>query len=288
MEVLLGDRPVGDGHPCYVLAEIGINHNGDTQIAQTLIDVAALAGCEGVKFQKRTVDVVYTPEELAKPRESPFGETNGDLKRALEFGQAQYEQIDAYCRNKPMAWTASGWDEASVDFIDQFDPPFFKIASASLTDDALLRHTRAKGKPIVLSTGMSNLDQIDHAVDVLGKEDLILLHCCSTYPSHYGELNLRAIPVLRERYGVPIGYSGHETGIASSVAAAVLGACIVERHVTLDRSMWGSDQAASLEPNGIMRVVRDIRLVEQALGDGNKTVVPSEIPVMQKLRRVGL
>jgi N-acetylneuraminate synthase len=288
MEVILGDRAVGDGHSCYVLAEIGINHNGDTQIAQTLIDVAALAGCEAVKFQKRTVDVVYTPEELAKPRESPFGETNGELKRALEFGQAQYEQIDAYCRNKPMAWTASGWDEASVDFIDQFDPPFYKIASASLTDDALLRHTRSKGKPIVLSTGMSNLDQIDHAVEVLGTEDLILLHCCSTYPSHYAELNLRAIPVLRERYGVPIGYSGHETGIASSVAAAVLGACIVERHVTLDRSMWGSDQAASLEPNGIMRVVRDIRLVEEALGDGNKTVVPSEIPVMQKLRRVGL
>jgi N-acetylneuraminate synthase len=288
MEVILGDRAVGDGHSCYVLAEIGINHNGDTQIAQTLIDVAALAGCEAVKFQKRTVDVVYTPEELAKPRESPFGETNGELKRALEFGQAQYEQIDAYCRNKPMAWTASGWDEASVDFIDQFDPPFYKIASASLTDDALLRHTRAKGKPIVLSTGMSNLDQIDHAVEVLGTEDLILLHCCSTYPSHYAELNLRAIPVLRERYGVPIGYSGHETGIASSVAAVVLGACIVERHVTLDRSMWGSDQAASLEPNGIMRVVRDIRLVEDALGDGNKTVVPSEIPVMQKLRRVGL
>jgi N-acetylneuraminate synthase len=288
MEVILGDRAVGDGHPCYVLAEIGINHNGDPLIAQTLIDVAALAGCEGVKFQKRTVDVVYTAEELAKPRESPFGETNGDLKRALEFGQAQYEQIDAYCRNKPMAWTASGWDEASVDFIDQFDPPFYKIASASLTDDALLRHTRSKGKPIVLSTGMSNLDQIDHAVEVLGTEDLILLHCCSTYPSHYAELNLRAIPVLRERYGVPIGYSGHETGIASSVAAVVLGACIVERHVTLDRSMWGSDQAASLEPNGIMRVVRDIRLVEDALGDGNKTVVPSEIPVMQKLRRVGL
>jgi N-acetylneuraminate synthase len=287
-EVILGDRAVGDGHSCFVLAEIGINHNGDTMIAQTLIDVAALAGCEAVKFQKRTVDVVYTPEELAKPRESPFGETNGDLKRGLEFGQAEYEQIDAYCRNKPMAWTASGWDEASVDFIDQFDSPFFKIASASLTDDALLRHTRAKGKPIVLSTGMSTLEQIDHAVDVLGKEDLILLHCCSAYPSQYSELNLRAIPALRERYGVPIGYSGHETGIATSVAAAVLGACIVERHVTLDRSMWGSDQAASLEPNGIMRVVRDIRLVETALGDGEKTVVPSEVPIMHKLRRVGL
>jgi N-acetylneuraminate synthase len=288
MEVLLGQRPVGDGQPCYVLAEIGINHNGDTQIAQTLIDVAALAGCEGVKFQKRTIDVVYTPEELAKPRESPFGETNGDLKRGLEFGQGEYEQIDDYCRNKPMAWTASGWDEASVDFIDQFHPPFYKIASASLTDDELLRHTRAKGKPIVLSTGMSTLDQIDHAVEVLGTEDLILLHCCSAYPSQYADLNLKAIPVLRERYGVPIGYSGHETGIASSVAAVVLGACIVERHVTLDRSMWGSDQAASLEPNGIMRVVRDIRLVETALGDGEKAILPSEIPVMQKLRRVGL
>lgn len=288
MEVVLGDRPVGDGQPCYVIAEIGINHNGDPLVAQKLIDVAALAGCEAVKFQKRTIDVVYTPEELAKPRESPFGETNGALKRGLEFGRAEYEQIDAYCRNKPMAWTASGWDEASVDFIDQFDPPFYKIASASLTDDALLSHTRAKGKPIVLSTGGSSLDQIDHAVEVLGKGDLILLHCCSTYPSQYTELNLRAIPALRERYDVPVGYSGHETGIASSVAAATLGACVVERHVTLDRSLWGSDQAASLEPNGIMRVVRDIRLVETALGDGVKTVLPSEIPVMQKLRRVGL
>jgi N-acetylneuraminate synthase len=288
MEVLLGERPVGDGIPCFVLAEIGINHNGDPQVAQKLIDVAAFAGCEGVKFQKRTIDVVYTPEELAKPRESPFGETNGDLKRGLEFGKAEYRQIDAYCRNKQMAWTASGWDEASVDFIGQFDPPFYKIASASLTDDSLLRHTRAKGKPIVLSTGMSTLEQIDHAVEVLGTEELVLLHCCSAYPSQYTELNLRAIPALRERYGVPIGYSGHETGIASSVAAVALGACMVERHITLDRSMWGSDQAASLEPNGIMRVVRDIRLVEAALGDGVKTVLPSEIPIMQKLRRVGL
>jgi N-acetylneuraminate synthase len=288
VEVRLGDRLVGDGHPCYVIAEIGINHNGDVQVARKLIDVAEFAGCEAVKFQKRTVDVVYTPEELAKPRESPFGETNGDLKRALEFGPAEYEQIDRHCRQKPISWTASGWDEGSVDFIDRFDPPFYKIASASLTDDALLRHTRSKGKPIVLSTGMSTLAQIDHAVDVLGTEDLVLLHCCSAYPSQYADLNLRVIPVLRERYGVPIGYSGHETGIASSVAAVVLGACIVERHVTLDRSMWGSDQSASLEPNGIMRVVRDIRLVESALGDGVKTLLPSEVAGMQKLRRVGL
>jgi len=288
MEVLLGDRLVGDGHPCFVIAEIGINHNGEAQIAKKLIDVASLAGCEAVKFQKRTIDVVYTPEELAKPRETLFGETNGDLKRGLEFGQTEYDQIDDYCRNKPIAWTASCWDEDSVDFIDQFNPPFYKIASASLTDDALLRHTRAKGKPIVLSTGMSTLDQIDHAVDVLGTENLVVLHCCSTYPAQYAELNLKAIPALRERYGVPIGYSGHETGIASSVAAAVLGACVVERHITLDRSAWGSDQAASLEPNGIMRVIRDIRLVEMALGDGVKSVVPSEIPIMKKLRRVGI
>jgi N-acetylneuraminate synthase len=288
MEVLLGDRLVGDGHPCFVIAEIGINHNGDTHIARQLIDVASLAGCEAVKFQKRTIDVVYTPEELAKPRETPFGATNGDLKRGLEFGQSEYEQIDAYCRTKPIAWTASCWDEASVDFIDQFNPPFYKVASASLTDDALLRHTRAKGKPIVLSTGMSTLDQIDHAVEVLGKEDLILLHCCSTYPAQYSELNLRVIPTFSQRYGVPIGYSGHETGIASSVAAAGLGACVVERHVTLDRAMWGSDHAASLEPNGIMRVVRDIRLVEAALGDGVKSVLPSEVPIMKKLRRIGL
>jgi N-acetylneuraminate synthase len=288
MEVRLGDRLIGDGHPAFVLAEIGINHNGDVQVAKKLIDVAVFAGCEAVKFQKRTVDVVYTSAELAKPRESPFGETNGDLKRGLEFGQSAYEEIDAYCRSKGIAWTASCWDEGSVDFIDQFDPPFYKIASASLTDNALLRHTRSKGKPIVLSTGMSTIEQLDHAVEVLGKDDLVLLHCCSTYPAQYLELNLKVIPVLRERYGVPIGYSGHETGIASSVAAAVLGACIVERHVTLDRSLWGSDHAASLEPNGIIRVIRDIRLVEMALGDGVKTVVPSEIPVMQKLRRVGL
>lgn len=288
MEVLLGDRQVGDGHPTYVLAEIGINHNGDPQVAKKLIDVAVIAGCEGVKFQKRTVDVVYSPEELARPRESPFGETNGDLKRGLELDRSAYDEIDAYCRSKPIAWTASCWDEASVDFIDEYDPPFYKIASASLTDDALLRHTRAKGKPIVLSTGMSTLDQIDHAVDVLGTEDLIILHACSTYPAQYGELNLRVIPVLRDRYGVPVGYSGHETGIASSVAAAAIGACLVERHVTLDRSLWGSDHAASLEPNGITRVVRDIRLVELALGDGVKKLLPSEVPVMQKLRRVGL
>jgi N-acetylneuraminate synthase len=284
--VRIGDRDVGDGQPCYVIAEIGINHNGDLAQAKRLISVASAAGCDAVKFQKRTIDVVYKPEELAKPRESPFGETNGDLKRGLEFGFEQYCEVDRFAKECGVPWFASCWDEASVDFIDQFDPPCYKVASASLTDDNLLRHTRRKGRPIILSTGMSTLEQIDHAVDVLGKEELVLLHTCSTYPSQYTELNLRVIPLLRERYGVPVGYSGHETGLPSSVAAAAIGACVIERHITTDRSLWGSDHAASLEPNGINRLVRDIRLVETAMGDGVKRVVPSEIPIMQKLRRV--
>ncbi len=244
------------------------------------------AGCDAVKFQKRTVDVVYTPEELAKPRENPFGPTNGDLKRGLEFDEAAYRAIDAHCKAKGIAWFASCWDEASVDFIDRFDPPAYKIASASLTDDALLAYTRAKGKPIILSTGMSTLEQVDQAVKVLGSKDLILLHTCSAYPSMYEELNLKVITTLRNRYKVPVGYSGHETGIPSSAATIALGACVVERHVTLDRSMWGSDQAASLEPNGMNRLVRDIRLIETALGDGVKRVEEREVPVRDKLRRV--
>jgi len=286
MTVRIGNRLVGDSEPCFVIAEIGINHNGDIDLAKRLISVAVAAGCDAVKFQKRTVDVVYSAEELAKPRESPFGATNGDLKRGLELDYYDYQEIDAFCRSSKIQWFASCWDEASVDFIDRFNPPCYKIASASLTDDNLLRHHRAKRRPIVLSTGMSTLEQIDHAVEVLGKDDLILLHACSTYPAYYNELNLRAIPVMRERYGVPVGYSGHETGIASTVAAATIGACCVERHVTLDRSMWGSDHAASLEPNGLTRVVRDIRLVEQSMGDGVKRVYEREQPIIKKLRRV--
>jgi N-acetylneuraminate synthase len=286
-EVRLGSKVIGAGKPCYVIAEIGINHNGDIDLAKKLINVASGSGCDAVKFQKRTIDVVYTAEELAKPRESPFGGTNGDLKRGLEFEQEEYEEIDRYCREVKIDWFASCWDEASVDFIAQFDVPCFKVASASLTDDKLLRHTRAVGKPIILSTGMSTIKEVDHAVEVLGKKDLILLHACSTYPAYYEELNLHVIDVLRGRYGVPVGYSGHETGLPSSVAAMVLGACIIERHITLDRSMWGSDHAASLEPNGITRLVRDIRLIEKSMGDGVKRVLEREQPIIKKLRRVG-
>jgi N-acetylneuraminate synthase len=285
-EVKIGDKIVGGRHPCYIIAEIGINHNGDLDIAKQLIDIAVAAGCDAVKFQKRTIDVVYTAEELARPRDNPFGPTNGDLKRGLEFGAEQYAAIDAHCRAQNIAWFASCWDEESVDFIDQFNPPAYKIASASLTDDNLLAHTRAKGRPVILSTGMSSLEQIDHAVRILGKQDLVILHSSSTYPAHYEELNLRVIPVLQAQFAVPIGYSGHETGIASTVAAVALGACMVERHLTIDRAMWGSDHAASLEPNGMTRVVRDIRLIETAMGDGVKRVLDRERPVIEKLRRV--
>jgi len=285
--VRIGQKLVGDLQPCFVVAEIGINHNGDVDLAKRLISVAVAAGCDAVKFQKRTVEVVYSADELARPRESPFGATNGDLKYGLEFDYYDYQEIDAFCRASKIPWFASCWDEKSVDFIERFEVPCYKIASASLTDDNLLRHTRATGKPLILSTGMSTIEEIDHAVEVLGKQDLILLHACSTYPAYYEELNLRAIPVMRQRYGVPVGYSGHETGLPSTVAAVALGAAAVERHITLDRAMWGSDHAASLEPNGITRIMRDIRMVEKSMGDGVKRVYEREQPIIKKLRRVG-
>ncbi|MDD5672476.1 MAG: N-acetylneuraminate synthase family protein [Candidatus Omnitrophica bacterium] len=287
VEIKIGNKLVGDGHPCFVIAEIGINHNGDVEIAKKLIEVAESMGCNAVKFQKRTVEVVYTAEELAKPRENPFGITNGDLKRGLEFGKKEYKEIDSYCKEQEIMWLASCWDEASVDFIAEFKVPCYKIASASLTDDGLLRHTRQKAqkRPILLSTGMSKIEQIDHAIDVLGKENLILLHATSTYPSAATELNLKFIPILRQRYGVLVGYSGHETGVVSSAAAVALGACVVERHITLDRAMWGSDQAASLGPAGLAKMIQHIRYVESALGDGVKCVYPSEVPIQKKLRR---
>jgi N-acetylneuraminate synthase len=287
-QVRIGKKIVGEGHPCYVIAEIGINHNGDIDLAKRLISIAIAAGCDAVKFQKRTIDVVYSAEELSRPRESPFGNTNGDLKRGLEFGYDEYLELDRYCREVGMPWFASCWDEASVDLIHRFDVPCFKIASASLTDDHLLRHTRATGKPILLSTGMSTVQEIDHAVEVLGKDNVVLLHACSTYPAYYEELNLKAIATLRERYGVPIGYSGHETGLPSSVAAVALGACVVERHITTDRAQWGTDHAASLEPNGISKLVSYIRLVEKSMGDGVKRVLEREQPILKKLRRVGV
>jgi N-acetylneuraminate synthase len=281
-EIRIGNMTIGDGYPCFIVAEIGINHNGEIDIAKKLIDVATAARCNAVMFQKRTIEAVYRAENLASPHESPFGTTSDDLKYGLEFGQEQFREIDLHCREKGIDWFASCMDEGSVDFIDQFDPPCHKIASASLTDDNLLRHTRLKNRPILLSTGMSTFETIDHAVEVLGKQDLILLHAGSAFPARYEELNLRVIPMLRQLYGIPVGYSGYETGLSGSIVTIALGACVLERHITLDRAMWGSDQAASLEPQDIAHLVRDIRLVETALGDGIKRVDDRERTIMEK------
>ncbi len=284
--VKIADKLIGDSYPCFVIAEIGINHNGSVELAKKMIDIAVTTGCDAVKFQKRTVDVVYSKEELAKERKSVFGNTNGDLKRGLEFDYEQYKEIDEYCKAKKIMWFASCWDEQSVDFMEQFDIPCYKIASACLTDDNLLKYTKSKGKPILISTGMSTMEQIEHAVDILGEDNLIIYHCTSTYPSDSFEMNLKVIPEFKKRFNCPIGYSGHERGISPSVMAVVLGANSVERHITTDRTNWGSDQAASLETSGLYHMVRDIRQVPEILGDGIKVVYPREIPIIEKLRRV--
>jgi N-acetylneuraminate synthase len=285
--VKIGERLVGDGQPVYIVAEIGINHNGDVDIAKRLIDAAKLAGCDAVKFQKRTPELCVPPEQRNIPRETPWGLiTYMEYRYKVEFGYEQYAEIDRYCKQQGITWFASCWDVPSVDFIEQFDPPCSKVASASLTDDELLHRLNATGKPILLSTGMSTMDEIRHAVSMLDRDRLIIMHSTSTYPCPPQELNLRVIQTLKQEFGLPVGYSGHEVGLQTTYAAVVLGACVVERHITLDRAMWGSDQAASVEPGGFMRLVRDIRVIEQALGDGIKRVYESELAARAKLRRV--
>ena len=285
--IKIGDRTVGAGYPAYVIAEIGINHNGQLEIAKQLIDAAKVAGCDAVKFQKRTPEKCVPPEQAGLLRETPWGLiTYMDYRRRIEFGEMEYREIDRYCRERQITWFASVWDEESVDFLESFDLPCYKIPSAAITDHALLRRARAAGRPLIVSTGMSTMEQIRDAVAVVGDENLLLAHCTSTYPSTPDELNLRVIQTLKEEFNCPVGYSGHEVGLQVTYAAVVLGACCVERHITLDRAMWGSDQAASVEPGGFMRLVRDIRVIERGLGDGTKRVYDSEKPIMKRLRRV--
>jgi len=283
--VKIGNKVVGDGNPCYIIAEIGINHNGSLDLAKEIIKASAGCGCDAVKFQKRTIDIVYSAEELDRPRESVFGTTNGDLKRGLEFGIEEYTEIDKYCKEQGVDLIVSCWDEASVDFIEQFNPPCFKVSSASLTDDDLLRYHRKYDRPIILSTGMSTMEQISHAVDVLGNEDLVILHCTSAYPTKIEELNLKVIQTLKGEFPVPVGYSGHESSFIPTYTSVMLGACVVERHITVDRAMWGSDQAASLEPIAFRWLVNYIRDLNKIMGDGVKRVYESEKPIIAKLRR---
>ena len=284
----VGHKIVGPGNPVYVVGEIGINHNGELENAFGLIDAAAEAGCDAVKFQKRTPEVCTPRDQWDVERDTPWGRMRYiDYRHRVEFDAEDYRAITDYCQAKDIAWFASPWDTESVDFLEQFDVPAHKVASASLTDDELLRRLRATGKTIILSSGMSTPRQIRHAVEVLGSDNIVLLHATSTYPAKNTELNLRMIDTLRREFpNVPIGYSGHETGLQTTVAAVALGAVMVERHITLDRAMWGSDQAASVEPQGLHRLVRDIRAIEDSLGDGVKHIYSGELAAMKKLRRV--
>ena len=285
--VTVGGHQIGPGHPCYVIAEIGINHNGDINTAKQLIDVAHEAGCQAVKFQKRTPEISTPDSQKDILRETPWGTmTYLDYKRRIEFGDDEYTEIGAYCDELGIDWFASPWDVPSVEFLENHNVIAHKVASASVTDVEMLEALRDTGKPIILSTGMSTMDEIDRAVGIVGTDNLVLMHATSTYPLDPLEANLRVMDTLRERFDVPVGYSGHETGLQISLAAIGMGANALERHITLDRAMWGTDHSASLEPGGLARLVRDVRVIEQALGDGVKRVWDSEQGPREKLRRV--
>jgi N-acetylneuraminate synthase len=278
----------------YIIAEIGINHNGDLDIAKRLIDIAALSGCDAVKFQKRNPDVCVPEHQKGIMRETPWGTmTYLDYKYRVEFGKEEYDQIDEYCKQKGIAWSASPWDMDSLEFLNQYDIPFIKVPSAMLTNDELLEGCVATGKKVIFSTGMSTQEEINHAVEVLrnakvkynNQYEIGLLHCNSTYPAPVNELNLSGIKTLSEMYSdFEIGYSGHEFRLGTSVAAVYLGASIIERHITLDRTMWGTDHMASVEPQGLIKLIKGIRELEEAYGDGIIRVTDSEMPVRSKLR----
>lgn len=277
---------VGEADSPFIIAEVGINHNGDIEIAKKLIDMAEECGCNALKFQKRTVDIVYEKEVLDSHRESPWGTTKRAQKEGLEFGKREYDIIDKYSREKNIPWFASAWDEKSVEFLRQYDLPYNKIASAMLTHHDLLNMVAEEKKHTFLSCGMSNWDIIDEAVDIFKKHNcsFTLMHCVSTYPSEDEECNTSAVKTLRERYNCEVGYSGHERGILPSILAVACGATVLERHITLDRTMYGSDQAASLERRGLELLVRDARRVAKVLGNGQKKIIESETPIAEKLR----
>jgi N-acetylneuraminate synthase len=288
--VRIAGRPVGDGHPVFIIAEIGINHNGSMAIAKKLIDGAILAGADAVKFQKRTPELCVPPEQRTIERDTPWGRmTYLDYRKRVEFGEAEYAEIDRYCRERGILWFASCWDPEAVDFMERFVPPCYKAASASLTDIELLRSMKGTGRPLIISTGMSTSEEIAAAVHAVGRDNLLIAHSTSTYPCPPEELNLKMVHTLKVAYqDCPIGYSGHEVGLSPTWAAVTLGATFVERHITLDRAMWGSDQAASVEIPGFMRLVSNIRDIERAMGDGIKRVYPRELQQRTKLRRVSV
>jgi len=287
-KIKIGERFVGDGQPTYVIAEIGINHNGSVELAKKMIAGAATAGADAVKFQKRTPEICVPKDQWYIERDTPWGRmTYIDYRFKVEFGKDEYAEIDRFCKEHNISWFASCWDEPSVDFIEQFDVPAYKAPSASLTDIELLKKMKSTGKPLMISTGMSTMEEIEAAVNAIGQDNLLIAHATSTYPCKVEELNLRVINTLQSKYpDIPIGYSGHEVGLAPTWAAVTLGACFVERHITLDRAMWGTDQAASVEIGGLIRLISNIRDIENSLGDGIKRVYESEMSSRKKLRRI--
>lgn len=286
-ELKIGKHIIGTGHPTYIIAEIGINHNGDIDVAEKMIYAAKKAGVDAVKFQKRTPLLCVPPEERNKMRETPWGYiTYLEYREHVEFGIEEYTRIDELCKSLDIDWFASVWDEESVDFLEQFDPIAYKVPSASLTDTTLVDKLNATGRPIILSTGMSTMEEIRKSVSHFDIDRLAITHATSAYPCKPEELNLRMVQTLANEFDCPVGYSGHETGLVPSAVAVGLGAQIIERHFTLDRAMWGTDQSASVEPGGMERLVKYIRVTEKALGDGVKKVYDSERPSWNKLRRV--
>ena len=282
----IGNTEVGPGQPIYIVGEIGINHNGDIDVVKKLVDVAAETGLNAVKFQKRTPELCVPRDQWDIERDTPWGVMKYiDYRHKIEFDQSEYQEISDYCASRGVDWFASPWDEEAVDFLEGFDVPCYKIASASVTDIPLLEKIRSTSRPGIMSSGMSTMGEIRTGAETLGLDNLLICHSTSAYPCEPSELNLNMIGTLAREFGVPIGYSGHETGLSTTVASAVLGACLVERHITLDRTRWGTDQSASVEPQGVATLVRDIRVFESGLGDGVKKVYDSEIGVMQKLRR---
>ena len=286
--VRIGNRWVGGGMPVFIIAEIGINHNGSLEAAKRMIDGAVLAGADAVKFQKRTPERCVPKDQWNVERDTPWGRlTYIEYRRRVELGPRAYAEIDRHCRERQIQWFASCWDEESVDFIDSFEPPCYKAASASLTDLPLLKKMKATGRPLIISTGMSTSEEITAAVEAVGRENLLVAHSTSSYPCPPEHLNLRMIETLRRQFPeCPIGYSGHEVGLAPTWAAVTMGAAFVERHITLDRAMWGSDQAASVEIGGLMRLVASTRDIERAMGDGVKRIYEGELSARKKLRRV--
>tara|TARA_R110001583_G_scaffold56493_19_gene170439 strand:- start:1318 stop:2148 length:831 start_codon:yes stop_codon:yes gene_type:complete len=271
----------------YIIAEIGINHNGSLETAKKLIDIAAVSGCDAVKFQKRNPDVCVPEHQKNIPRETPWGTMSYlEYKYRMEFGKKEYDIIDTYCKEKGIEWSASPWDMDSLNFLENYDLSFIKMPSAMITNEALMRATAQTGKKVIFSCGMSTLGETDQAVKWMEEEgsDFALLHCNSTYPAPLEDLNLKCIQTLKKRYNCEVGYSGHEFRLGTTVASVYLGATILERHITLDRTMWGSDHLASVEPQGLIKLVKGVRELEIALGDGHKTVTDGELPIRLKLR----